>query len=62
MIVLHAHYSSHFTQFLPPTASFLGDKINGIWIYQYASVKRECNLPTCGSMKLNSACVPLEEA
>ena len=41
MIVLHAHYSTHFTQFLLPSASFLGDKINGIWIYQYASVKRE---------------------
>ena len=41
MIVLHAHYSTHFTQFLLPTASFLGDKINGIWIYKHASVKRE---------------------
>ena len=35
MIVLHAHYSTRFTQFLLAPASFLGDKIDGIWIYQY---------------------------
>ena len=70
MIVLHAHYSTHFTQFLLPTASFLGDKINGIWIYQYASAKREKSpnlwlheaqqrlCSTRRSVMLNTICVP----